>query len=104
MRRYSLSSSDARGSVDLRDYEGVITEAVTSVMTGKDVKVVVYKDCYTVTPTPNKGEAIRIGRLICKSTLNQYCIQIPKLFTGEEIELKGEKDVSRKEHRLGGHR
>lgn len=103
MRRYSLSSSDARRTVDLRDYEKVIAEAVTSVMTGKDVKVVVYKDCYTVTPTPNKGEAIRIGRMICKSTLNQHCIQIPKLFTGEEIETKEEMNEPSTKHRMGGH-
>ncbi|MBR2405648.1 MAG: hypothetical protein IKB04_01165 [Clostridia bacterium] len=103
MRRYSLSSSDARRTVDLRDYEKVIAEAVTSVMTGKDVKVVVYKDCYTVTPTPNKGEANRIGRMICRSTLNQYCVQIPKLFTGEEIETKEEVNEPSTKYRMGGH-
>lgn len=104
MRRYTLTSGDARRTVDLRDYKDVITNAVTSVMTNEDVVVVIYKDCYTVSPAPNKGEAIRIGRTICKSDLNQYCIQIPKLFTGEEIELKEESNESRNnDHRLGGH-
>lgn len=104
MRRYTLTSSDARRTVDLRNYKDVIINAVTSVMTKQDVEVAVYKDCYTVSPTPNKGEAIRIGRTICKSGLNQYCIQIPKLFTGEEIELKEESNESRNNnHRLGGH-
>lgn len=95
--------------MDLRNYESVITEAVTTVMSGKDVTVVVNKDSYTVSPAPSKSEAIKIGRLICKSALSQYCIQIPKLFTGENIKPKKEElNESRTEaktnHGLGGHR
>ncbi len=104
MRRYTLSSGVARKKVDLREYEDIITEAVMEVMTNKQAKVTVYKDNYTVSPAPNKGEAIRIGRMICKSSLNQYCIQIPKLFTGEEIETKEEKNESKANHRMGGHK
>ena len=104
MRVYRLSSGSARRAVDLRTYESVITEAVTTVMSGKDVTVIVDKNSYTVSPTPSQGEAIRIGRLICKSDLNQYCIQIPKLFTGENIETKEESNEPRnKNDRMGGH-
>ena len=103
MRVYHLSSGDARRTVDLRDYADVITNAVTSVMSDKDVAVVIKKDSYTVSPAPTQGEAIRIGRLICKSDLNQYCIQIPKLFTGENIETKEEVNESRNNDRMGGH-
>lgn len=104
MRRYTLTSGDARRTVDLRNYAEVITNAVTSVMSEKDVAVIVDKDSYTVSPTPTQGEAIRIGRLICKSDLNQYCIQIPKLFTGENIETKEELNEPRnKNDRVGGH-
>ena len=104
MRVYHLSSGDARRTVDLRDYAEVITNAVTSVMSEKDVTVIVDKDSYTVSPTPTQGEAIRIGRLICKSDLNQYCIQIPKLFTGENIETKEESNEPRNNNnRMGGH-
>lgn len=104
MRVYHLSSGAARRTVNLCDYESVITEAVTTVMSGKDVTVVVNKDSYTVSPAPSQGEAIRIGRLICKSDLNQYCIQIPKLFTGENIETKEEPNEPRNNHdRMGGH-
>ena len=103
MRVYHLSSGTARSTVDLRNYESVITEAVTTVMSGKDVIVVVNKDSYTVSPAPSQGEAIRIGRLICKSDLNQYCIQIPKLFTGENIETKEELNDQRNNNRMGGH-
>ena len=103
MRVYHLSSGDARRTVDLRDYADVITNAVTSVMSDKDVAVVIKKDSYTVSPAPTQGEAIRIGRLICKPDLNQYCIQIPKLFTGENIETKEEVNESRNNDRMGGH-
>lgn len=103
MRVYHLSSGDARRTVDLRDYADVITNAVTSVMSSKDVTVIINKDSYTVSPTPTQGEAIRIGRLICKSDLNQYCIQIPKLFTGENIEPKEEPNEPRNNDRMGGH-
>lgn len=108
MRVYHLSSSVARSTVDLRNYESVITEAVTTVMSGKDVTIVVYKENYTVSPAPSKSEAIKIGRLICKSALSQYCIQIPKLFTGENVKPKKEEsNESRTEpkakHPMGGH-
>ena len=104
MRIYHLSSGAARRSVDLRDYADVITKAVTSVMSSKDVTVIVDKDSYTVSPAPSQGEAIRIGRLICKSDLNKYCIQIPKLFTGENIETKEELNDQRNNNdRMGGH-
>lgn len=91
MRRYSLTSGDARRTVDLRDYADVITNAITTVMTGKDVTVVVEKDCYIVSPAPDRGESIRIGRAICKSKLNKYCVHIPKLFTGQDVEIKKEE-------------
>ena len=108
MRVYHLSSGAARRTVNLCDYESVITEAVTTVMSAKDVTVVVNKDSYTVSPAPSKSEAIKIGRLICKSALSQYCIQIPKLFTGENVKPKKEElNESRTEpkvkHRMGGH-
>ena len=103
MRRYTLTSGNARRTVDLRQYADVITDAITTVMTGKDVTVVVEKDSYTVSPAPKQGEAIRIGRLICKSDLNQYCIQIPKLFTGENIETEEEPNEPRTNDRVGGH-
>ena len=108
MRVYHLSSGAARRTVNLCDYESVITEAVTTVMSAKNVTVVVNKDSYTVSPAPSKSEAIKIGRLICKSALSQYCIQIPKLFTGENVKPKKEElNESRTEPKakypMGGH-
>ena len=84
MRKYTLASSDARSSVDLRVYTEIIESAVHEFMPHAVVQV--EKDYYCVDPTPKQGEAIRIGRQICKSGLCQYCVQIPKLFSSIEIE------------------
>ena len=108
MRVYHLSSGAARRTVDLRLYESVIAEAVTTVMSAKSATVTVNKDSYIVSPTPTKSEAIKIGRLICKSALSKYCVQRPVLFTGENVEPKKEElNESRTEpktkHPMGGH-
>lgn len=83
MRKYTLASSVAKSQVDLIAYTEVITEAVHEVL--PKASVIVEKDCYYVSPAPSKGDAIRIGRAICKSALAQYCVQIPKLFNSIPI-------------------
>lgn len=83
MRKYTLASLSARGEVDLRCYQTEIESAVLSVM--PKAVVTIYEDYYTVSPSPDKGDATRIGRRISKTVLGQYCIHIPKLFNGEEI-------------------
>ncbi len=109
MKRYTLASVDARAQIDLRLYQDIIVEAVATVMTGKGVTVVVEKDCYYLSPSPSQGEAVKIGRLICRSTLNKHCVHIPKLFNGVEVKpkKKEELDESRTEpktkHPMGGH-
>lgn len=90
MRRYSLTSGDARRTVDLRDYADVITKAITTIMT-EDVTVIVNENSYAVSPAPSRSEAIKIGRLICKSTLSKYCVQRSVLFSGEDVEIKKEE-------------
>ena len=99
MRRYTLASSDARGEVDLRDYRDVIEEAIHEIV--PSAQVTVEKDCYYVSPTPAKGDAIKIGRLICKSDLNHHCIQLPKLFTS--IPVKEDKHEEQQPKHPGGH-
>lgn len=83
MRKYILASPTARAEVDLIDYREEIEAAVFDVM--PKAVVTIYEDYYTVSPSPDKGDAIRIGRRISKTVLGQYCIHIPKLFNGEEI-------------------
>ena len=105
MRRYALASPEHKQQVDLRDYEDVIVNAVKDVMRGiSGVSVVVYEHYYEVSPSPSRGDAIAIGRAICKSGLNKYCVQIPKLFSSVEVlqnvEVKNDRE---KKDRMGGH-
>ena len=100
MRKYTLASRDAKEGVDLRDYRQVIEDAVHDVL--PDATVQVESDYYIVSPTPKQGDAVRIGRAICKSALKKYCVQIPKLFSSVEIEEEKEDDRT-KEKRPGGH-
>ena len=99
MRRYTLASPDARSVVDLRDFQEVIEAAVHEII--PSAQVAVEQDCYYVSPTPGKGDAIKIGRLICKSSLNRFCVQIPKLFSSVEIEEEKNDREEQKCH--GGH-
>ncbi len=100
MRKYTLASTD-RDDVDLRAYEAEITDAVHSVMPSARVRV--DKDCYYVSPTPDRGNAIRIGRKICESDLKHYCVKIPKLFTSIEIGGQNGAQKPAKTH-TGGHK
>lgn len=100
MRKYTLASMD-RDSVDLRVYVAEIINAVHEVMPTAQVRV--DKDCYYVSPTPTKGDAIRIGRKICESDLKHYCIKVSKLFNSVEI---GGQDGAQKQSKtyVGGHK
>ena len=102
MRRYTLASMEHKQDVDLREYEDVITEAVAAAMKDvDDVSVVVYEHHYEVSPSPSRGVAIAIGRMICKSGLGKCCVQIPKLFSSVEIEE--EKNDQEEQKYNGGH-
>lgn len=104
MRKYYLASQDAKQKVDLRDYEDVIVGAVIDVM--KDVEgvtVVVHERYYEVSPSPDRGHAVAIGRMICKSGLSQHCVMIPKLFSSIEVLSKEEQNDEEKTNRMGGH-
>lgn len=101
MRRYSLASLDARQEVDLSNFKTIITKTVHDVMPNASVEV--GKDYYTVSPTPKRGEAIRIGRMLSsKDILGVYCIHVPKLFYGEDVGEGGFVSNAKAE-RSGGH-
>ena len=100
MRRYTLASLDARNDVDLSLFKDLIESTIREVIPGAIVKV--EPSYYTVSPTPSRGDAIRIGRKLSKKqVLGQYCVKISKLFNGENVvikeELYGEKKCN------GGH-
>lgn len=101
MRKYTLASSDARNDVDLRMFSYFIEATVHEFM--PDAVVVVESNYYTVSPTPSKGDAIRIGRKLSKKqSLGQHCIKISKLFNGETIDNEKE-NVNGKQKCNGGH-
>ena len=101
MRRYYLASVEKRGIVDLRWHQDEIIEAVHQIM--PQAQVVVKEDCYEVSPSPPKGLAIKIGRLLSsKDVMGSYCIKISKLFCSEEVECKECIDGTEKKC-VGGH-
>ena len=103
MRKYSLASKTAKQDVDLRDYRDDIVAAVHAAM--PDAHVEVYAEYYTVSPIPERGAAIRIGRTLSnKDILGRHCITIPKLFNGETIDIKKEcNHEPKKKSCNGGH-
>ena len=97
MRRYYLASLEHKQNVDLRDYEDVIINAVIAAMKDvEDVSVSVKEKFYEISPSPNRGTAIAIGRAICKSGLGKCCVQIPKLFSSVEVCIDKEEKNDRK--------
>ena len=101
MRRYSLASPDARSNIDLQFFSNFIEETVHEFM--PDALVNVYRDYYTVSPSPSKGDAIRIGRRLSKNqSLGQYCIKISKLFNGESVVTEKEVLYGNQKYN-GGH-
>ena len=100
MRKYMLASKDAKDSVDLRNHRQTIEAAVHEVLPLATVHV--HVDHYTVSPTPRQGDAVKIGRAICRSPLKKYCIQIPKLFSSIEIK-EDTSNGKEKPKRMGGH-
>ena len=102
MRQYYLASAEGRDVVDLRNYAKIIETAVHKYM--PEAQVDVYERYYTVHPTPSRGDAIRIGRLLSNGKiLGGYCIKISKLFCSEEVEKGSEIENGRKKKRIGGH-
>lgn len=98
MRRYTLASIDARKDVDLRLFSNFIEETVHEFM--PSAVVVVEQNYYTVSPTPQKGTAVRIGRkLSSNKEIGKYCVKIPKLFYGTNIE----EVIYEKQKCNGGH-
>lgn len=85
MRKYTLASIDARKEVDLRYFSEFIEKTVHEFMPNAIVNV--EQNYYTVSPTPQKGDAVRIGRkLSSNKDMGKYCVKIPKLFYGTNID------------------
>ena len=75
IKRYYLVKPYARKNIDLRGYEKVIVPAWKYV--NPSVIVRVYSSYYVVIGEISKGDAIRAGRIIAKSSLGRYAVKYP---------------------------
>lgn len=82
LRKYTLCSSSARESIDLRKSEKKIVKAVLSVK--PDAVVCVEKECYYADLT--RGEAIRVGKEMSKVFPSSAHEVARKLFKGQKVE------------------
>ena len=84
MREYRFSSSLARDTVDLTEFEAIIRQAVEQV--NPKATVTVYTDRYTI-DNISRSEAVQVGRLLSKTALAEYCIkvEISRLFFGQDV-------------------
>jgi hypothetical protein len=75
IKRYYLVKPYARKNIDLRGHEKVIVSAWKYV--NPSVIVRVYSNYYEAIGEISKGDAIRAGRLIAKSSLGRYVVKYP---------------------------
>lgn len=80
MTKYRLEDTKKRKQVDLRNYKTLIITIVHDIHPGAKVKVV--SDGYYLSDDISRGEKIKIGRLLAKTELGQYCLNRPVLFRG----------------------
>ena len=100
MRKYTLADGSKRSTVDLRDYEDVIKSAVEEFAPGNTV--VVASDHYIVKDQLTQSQAVKIGRRICESSINQHCIKLSKLFNSKPVK-ENVNDNRKEQKRSGGH-
>lgn len=75
INRYYLVKSYARENTDLRDYDQGIVQAWKYVNPSLIVRV--YSNYYEVIGEISKGDAIRAGRIIAKSSLGRHAVKYP---------------------------
>ena len=75
IKRYYLVKPYARENTNLRGYEKVIVQAWKYVNPSLIVRV--YSNYYEVIGDISKGDAIRAGRIIAKSSLGRYAVKYP---------------------------
>lgn len=82
LQKYTLCSSSARESIDLRKSEKKIMKAVLAVKPNAQVHV--EKDCYYADLT--RGEGIRVGKEMSKVFPNSAHEVARRLFKGQKVE------------------
>lgn len=93
IKEYSLVSTYARESTNLIDYEKIIVRAWYLI--NPKIIVNVYSNHYKVSGSISRGDAIRAGRIIAKSSLGRYAVKYPvnskipstvQVFRGKRVE------------------
>lgn len=93
INRYYLVKPYARENTDLRDYDQGIVQAWKYVNPSLIVRV--YSNYYEVIGEISKGDAIRAGRIIAKSSLGRHAVKYPvnskipstvQVFRGKRVE------------------
>lgn len=72
---YSLVKSSARNNTDLRYYEKEILNAYKDV--NPSLSVGVHDNSYVVSGNLTRGQAVRAGRIIAKSSLGSHAVKYP---------------------------
>ena len=88
MTKYVLTSTDARESINLREYGQIIADAVFDVVEDDEPLVMTSKDYYCVEmDVPmTEIERIQIDDILCASELGKYRVDGQMLFTATEEE------------------
>ena len=83
MKKYVLASEEARKTVDLRNYEEMITDVIFDVIDEDDLVVITRKDCYILDrdQQTTEDEETSIEKTLLNSELSQYCTEDGTLFT-----------------------
>ena len=92
MTKYVLTSTDARESINLREYGQIIADAVFDVVEDDEPLVMTSKDYYCVEmDVPmTEIERIQIDDILCASELGKYRVDGQMLFTATEEERSQE--------------
>ena len=94
MMKYVLTSEEARKTVNLKDYDSMIADAIFDVVEDDEPLITVYEDCcYIESDTAiSVREQVRIDKLLCETELGRYRVDGKLLFTAIE-EDKSQKDA-----------
>lgn len=100
-RKFEFASEEARGLVDLRDYEDLILAIAEEII--PDAEVVVKRDCFIVDKLTS-GQSRALGRALSKTELVEHRQTVCRLFTGStaeesEKELQNENRKRKNVHR-----
>ncbi len=75
IKEYCLVKPSARNSINLENYQKIIIKAYT--MVNPNLEVRVQCKSYKVLGDLTRGQAIKAGRIIAKSSLGRYAVKYP---------------------------